>query len=123
MTDHRILIVEDDLIIRMDMEDMLVEEGHVVVGVSNTGEHAVQRAEETRPDVILMDIMLAGNIDGREAALEIRRKFDIPVVYVTAHGDKKTSKSGNYSPMEGYGYVVKPFTKKELMSEIMRVCP
>ncbi len=123
MTDHRILIVEDDVVIRMNMEEMLVEEGHVVVGVSNTGEHAIQKAEETGPDVILMDIQLAGTIDGREAALEIRRKNDVPVVFVTAHGSKNKSLARDFSVPEGYGYIVKPFTKKELMSEIMRVCP
>ena len=68
-----------------------------------------------------MDVMLMGDMDGREATSKIRELYQIPVVYVTAFGDKDTSSSLKIPPPEGIGYVVKPFTEEELGSEIKRL--
>ena len=95
--------------------------GYEVTGIAMTGEAAVEQAGRDRPDVVLMDIMLVGKMDGREAALKIRELYQIPVVYVTAYGDKKTSKAGKFTVPEGFGYIVKPYTKEELESEIKRL--
>jgi CheY-like chemotaxis protein len=94
MTKKRVLIVEDQGITAMDEQEIMSELGYEVTGIVMTGEDAVQRAGRDRPDVVLMDIMLAGKMDGREAALKIRELYKIPVVYVTAYGDKKASREG-----------------------------
>ncbi len=117
----RILIVEDEPITALSEQQMLKDLGYEVTGIALTGEAAVQRAGADKPDLILMDIQLLGDMDGREATRKIRELHQIPVVYVTAFGDKKTSLSLKTPPPEGIGYVVKPFTKEELESEIKRL--
>ena len=121
MTNKRILIVEDEPMTLMNEERMVTNLGYQVVGTAMSGEVAVQRAGIDKPDLVLMDIKLMGEMDGREATLKIRKLYKIPVVYVTAYGDKKSSKSGNFTAPEGIGYVVKPFTEEELGSEIKRL--
>ena len=121
MTKKRILIVEDQGITAMDEQQIMSDLGYEVTGIAMTGEDAVKWAGRDRPDVVLMDIMLAGKMDGREAALKIWELYQIPVIYVTAYGDKETSKAGKFSVPEGFGYIVKPYTKEELASEIERL--
>ncbi len=121
MTKKRILIVEDQGIIALDEAQIMRDLGYEVTGIAMTGEAAVEQAGRDRPDVVLMDIMLEGKMDGREAALKIRELYQIPVVYVTGYGDKKTSKAGKFTVPEGFGYIVKPYTKEELESEIKRL--
>ena len=121
MTKKRILIVEDQGITALDEEQIMHDLGYEVTGLAMTGEAAVEQAGRDRPDVVLMDIMLPGEMDGIEAALRIRESYQIPVVYVTAYGDKKTSNSGTLDVPEGFGYIVKPYTKEELASEIERL--
>ena len=121
MTKKRILIVEDQGIAAMAEAQIMHDLGYEVTGLAMTGEAAVEQAGRDRPDVVLMDIMLPGEMDGIEAALRIRESYQIPVVYVTAYGDKKTSNSGTLNVPEGFGYIVKPYTKEELASEIERL--
>lgn len=121
MTKKRVLIVEDQGITAMDQQRIMNELGYEVTGIAMTGEDAIERAGSGRPDVVLMDIMLAGKMDGRTAALEIWELYHIPVIYVTALGDKETSKAGKFTVPEGFGYIVKPYTKAELASEIERL--
>ena len=121
MTNKRILIVEDEPMTLMSEERMVRNLGYQVAGTAMSGEVAVQRAGIDKPDLVLMDIKLMGEMDGREATLKIWELYKIPVVYVTAYGDKKSSKSGNFTAPEGIGYVVKPFTEEELGSEIKRL--
>ncbi len=121
MTKKRILIVEDQGIIAIDEAQIMRDLGYEVTGIAMTGEAAVEQAGRDSPDVVLMDIMLVGKMHGREAALKIQELYQIPVVYVTAYGDKKTSKAGNFTAPEGFGYIVKPYTKEELESEIKRL--
>ncbi len=116
MADHKILIVEDEEIIARDMLDMLEQLGYHVVAVADSGEEALRRIAETGPDLVLMDIQLKGDMDGVETTDQIRRRFDIPVVYVTGSVDQKTLQRAKVTaPL---GFVVKPFRKKDLHSSI-----
>ncbi len=121
MTKKHILIVEDQGITALDEAQIMQDLGYEVTGIAMTGEAAVEQAGRDRPDVVLMDIMLAGKMDGREATVKIRKLYQIPVIYVTAFGDKKSSKDGQIKVPEGIGYIVKPYTKEELASEIERL--
>jgi two-component system, cell cycle sensor histidine kinase and response regulator CckA len=108
----RLLIVEDEAIVAMDLQQRLERLGHDVVGTAATGEAAIQRAEEARPDVTLMDIRLKGKMDGVTAAAEIDRRFDSPVVFLTAHSDAKTVQRATAT--EPFGYILKPVDDREL---------
>ncbi len=121
MTKKRIMIVEDETITSMSEQQMLENLGYEVTGIAFTGEDAVQRAGADKPDLVLMDIILMGDMDGREATLKIRELYQIPVIYVTAYGNKEASKSLKDPLPEGIGYIVKPFTEEELASEIERL--
>ncbi|MFA7694349.1 MAG: response regulator [Methanoregula sp.] len=116
MTDKRILIVEDETIVAMTIEDALHGMGYSVVGPVSTAEDAIQKAGETRPDLILMDIRIQGEKDGIAAAEEINRLYHIPIVYLTAHSDEKTLERAMKT--QPYGYLIKPFRDRELHSTI-----
>ncbi len=121
MTKKRILIVEDQGITAMDEAQIMRDLGYEVTGMVMTGEAAVEQAGRDRPDVVLMDVVLAGRMDGLEAATKIYELYQIPVVFVATLGDKKSSKAGILNVPEGIGYIVKPYTKEELESEIERL--
>ena len=112
MVNGRILVVEDEHIVAMGMRAMLKSLGYTVTGVASSGEDAVSKAESTLPDLVLMDIMLKGNLDGIEASKEIITRFDIPIIYLTACSDSKVlERTWN----TGYfGYIVKPFDEMDL---------
>ncbi len=88
MTKKRIQIVEDEPMTSMTEHQMLVNLGYDVTGIALSGEAAIHYADVDRPDLVLMDIKLMGDMDGTEAALKIQKLYRIPVVYVTAFGDK-----------------------------------
>ena len=81
----KILIVEDERIIALEMRHNLESMGYDVAAIVSSGEEAVRKAEELHPDLVLMDIILQGEMDGVEAAGQIKNRFDVPVVYVTAN--------------------------------------
>lgn len=112
----RILVVEDEHIVAMGIKKMLKNLGYIVTGVASSGKDAISKAESTFPDVVLMDIMLKGDMDGVEAAKEIRERFDVPVVYLTAYSDSKILERAKKT--EPFGYIVKPFDEKDLHSSI-----
>jgi two-component system cell cycle sensor histidine kinase/response regulator CckA len=112
----RILVVEDEAIVAMDISARLRVLGYEVVGPAPTGEEAVELAERTRPDLVLMDIMLRGGIDGVEAALRIREATGAPVVYLTAYADDSTLRRAKTA--EPLGYLLKPFEERELRTTI-----
>ncbi len=116
MSRSRILIVEDELIVAEDLKMTLNSLGYEVVGVSGTGEHAIELAAEKKPDIILMDIMLAGEMDGITTAAKIRSLYDIPVIYVTAYADENLIARAKLT--EPFGYIVKPFNEREVHSNI-----
>lgn len=112
MANASIMVVEDENIVAMDIENSLISLGYQVVGVASTGEDAIDMAGETRPDLVLMDIMLRGEIDGVEAAEQIRRRYNIPVVYLTAYADGNTLQRAKIT--EPYAYLLKPFEDRQL---------
>lgn len=112
----RILIVEDEGLIARDIEDMVRSVGYEICGIAGTGEEAVEKAETTHPDLILMDIILRGEMDGVEAAEKIREESSIPVIYLTAHTDDDTLQRAKLT--EPLGYTLKPVEQKELITVI-----
>lgn len=116
MTESRILVVEDEAIVAMGIKQKLEDLGHHVVDTVYTGEDAVGTALKTEPDLILMDIVLKGNMDGIEAAAKIRNQLDIPVIYLTAYSDEEVLERARMT--EPYGYIIKPFKKSELNANI-----
>jgi len=116
MAKIQILIVEDDGIIAKDIQNTLEGLGYAVAAITSNAEGAIEKAAETQPDLVLMDIMLEGDMDGVEAAEQIRDRFGIPVVYLTAHADEKTlHRAKTTGP---YGYILKPFNEMELHTNI-----
>ncbi len=121
MTKKRILIVEDQGIAALDEEQTIRELGYEPIGNVMTGEAAVTLACRDRPDLIIMDIKLMGDMDGLEATRKIHELYKIPVLYVTAFADKKRILNGNDTLPEGIGYLVKPFWKVDLAREIEKL--
>ena len=113
---ERILIVEDERITAEHLHDVLTDSGYEVTGLASSSEEAIANAEETHPDIALMDIRIKGEIDGTETARILRERFDIPVVYLTAHADRETL--GRAKGSEPLGYLVKPFQESELLASI-----
>ncbi len=116
MTKAGILIVEDERIIAMDIKHSLLNLGYEVVGMAASGEDAIVKAGESCPDLILMDIMLQGEIDGIEAAEQIRQFYNIPLVYLTAYANDSILERAKIT--QPFGYVLKPFRETELVSNI-----
>jgi len=112
----RIMIVEDELIIGRDVKISLERMDYTVTSVATSAEQALERAERDRPDLILMDIVLPGQMDGVGAAEEIRSRWGIPVVFLTAYADEKTLERAKMS--EPFGYLLKPFQARELRAVI-----
>lgn len=116
MANERILIVEDDGIARVDIQAALEKGGYEVAGMASSGPEAIMQADALCPDLILMDIRLEGDMDGVEAANEISRKYNIPVIYLTVYADDETLQWAKVSaPM---GYLLKPVDHNELKSAI-----
>ncbi len=112
MAHERILIVEDERIATMMISHQLVELGYEPVGPVDSGEEAVARVREFCPDVILMDIVLKGTMDGVQAAKAIQSVYPCPVIYVTAHSDQSTLDRAKLT--KPFGYIVKPVSEREL---------
>jgi PAS domain S-box-containing protein len=112
----RILIVEDEAIVAADLENKLNRLGYHVVGSSAHGAEAVDLTGYHLPDVILMDIRLAGPMDGIEAAEIIRSKHGLPVIFLTAHSDQTTLERARLT--EPFGYILKPYDERELRTSI-----
>lgn len=112
----RILVVEDEALIAEEVRDRLVRAGFVVVGIVDTGPAAVEAASSVRPDLVLMDIRLKGRMDGVEAGEQIYHRFEIPIVYLTAHSDSGTLKRAKTTA--AFGYVLKPFHVDNLLAAV-----
>lgn len=107
-----ILIVEDEYIVARDIAARVERQGYKVAEIVASGEDAVTQAGVTRPDLVLMDIKLAGPMDGVEAAEKIRASLDIPVVFLTAFADEPTLNRAKVT--DAFGYLLKPFEEREL---------
>ena len=103
----QVLIVEDEAIVSMDLRYKLEAMGYSVSAEIRSGEEAVDAVSQHHPDVVLMDIWLSGEMNGIDAAGEIRRRFNTPVVYITSHADQDTLERAKTT--EPSGYLLKPF--------------
>ena len=112
----KIMIVEDEIITAESEKQSLEELGYSVISAVASAEKAIKKAEEDKPDLVLMDIELKGEMDGVEAAGKIHSRFDIPSLFVTAYSDDKLLKRAKIA--EPFGYIIKPFQKRELHSNI-----
>lgn len=111
-----ILVVEDESIVARDIQQSLKKLGYEVLDICGTGEDAMAKAEQLKPDLILMDIMLKGAIGGIEAADYIRSKFNIPIIFLTAYADSSTVAKAKVT--EPHGYIIKPFKEIDLQTNI-----
>src|SRR5262245_60882865 len=105
----RIFVVEDEVIISEDIEQTLVSLGYQIAGTAESGMEALLAVERTQPDLVLMDIQLAGRLDGIQTTAAIRKRWSIPVVYLTSHSDEATlARAKETVP---HGYLLKPFNE------------
>ncbi len=112
----RILIVEDERVTAEDLRDTLTDLGYTVTASVSSGADAIAQAEENPPDIALMDIRIQGEMDGTAAALVLRERFNIPVIYLTAHADSATvARAKDAGPL---GYITKPFQEAALHASI-----
>src|SRR5262245_26953479 len=116
MTPPAIFIVEDEAIVAADLTGKLRQLGYAVSGATARGEDAVGLVCDRRPDLVLMDIRLAGRMDGIEAADQIRTQCGLPVIYLTAHSDNAILQRAKLT--EPFGYITKPFEERELRTQI-----
>ena len=112
MAKGKILIVEDEGIVSLDLEQQLAELGYEVAAVAVSGEEAINKAIETRPDLVLMDIRLKGDMDGVEAVERLQAHFDVPVVYLTAYPDWVTLQ--RVKATDPFAYLLKPVADDDL---------
>jgi DNA-binding NarL/FixJ family response regulator len=112
----RILIVEDDYFVAMELEHQLQEAGFDVVGVASTAEQAIRIGAAERPRLAIMDIRLAGYRDGIEAALELSSKFGIRSIFATAHGDSETRRRAQQA--NPLGWLTKPYSASALLATV-----
>ena len=108
----KIMIVDDDATIQMELEEYLTHLDYTVVGTADTGEGAIETAREIGPDLILMDVNLQGEMDGISAAQKIKEEMDVAVVFITGFGDPEYIERAKR--VEPFGYVMKPFDEREI---------
>lgn len=112
----KILVVEDEAIIAMDIQLMLRRLGFNQLEVVDTGEESIRKVATKKPHLVLMDIKLKGELDGVEAAKQIFYEYRVPVIYITAFGDEDTLERVNGSAR--YGFITKPFEETEFQTTI-----
>jgi CheY-like chemotaxis protein len=116
MRNTKIMIVEDEKIVALDIKDSLEHFGYSVPCMASKGEDAIKMAETYHPDLILMDIVLKGKMDGVETAKIIHDNLDIPIIYLTAYSDEKTLQRAKMTAP--FGHILKPFEERELRTNI-----
>ena len=115
----RILIVEDESIIAEDLKRQIINFGYEVIGMVTSGEAALKITKEKKPDLIFMDIVIEGEINGIQAASRIHKKYRIPIIFLTAWSDDETLNEARES--DPYGYLIKPVNERELLATIKMV--
>lgn len=116
MAKTNVLVIEDESIVSKDIQHSLKKLGYNVVGSASTGEKAIELALDVKPDIVLMDIMLKGKLTGIEAAEEIRKALNIPVIYLTAYADEATLEKAKVT--QPHGYIIKPFKEIDIHTSI-----
>lgn len=114
--DIKVFVVEDETIVSMEIQDRLLGLGYKVCGSAASGEEAIEKITATKPDIVLMDIRIKGEIDGIQVAEHIRNDMDLPFVFLTAHSDDATLERAKNT--EPFGYLLKPFEERVLNSTI-----
>jgi CheY-like chemotaxis protein len=118
MSRTRILVAEDETIVALDIKNCLEDLGYDVLGVTDRADEALKLAAAACPDLVLMDIRLKGEMDGIAAAEQIRRRWGIPIVFLTAFSEESTLQRARAA--EPLGYVIKPFDDRELQAVIAK---
>ena len=112
----KILIVEDDMLIGAKTSMQLTQAGYLVMGIIPTGQTAISSIEEDKPDLVLMDINLMGELDGVQTAGIIRERFQVPIIFLTANADDATfDRARKTKPLS---FITKPFKQKELLRAV-----
>ena len=119
MNSEKILVVEDEWVVAEQLCRSLKDIGYTVCSTASTGDEAIRMVEEHSPDLILMDIVLKGKMDGIEAADRITSQFNIPVIYLTAYTNQEYIERAKLT--NPFGYLVKPYNQKELYATIEMV--
>ncbi|MCX8068870.1 MAG: response regulator [Thermodesulfovibrionales bacterium] len=113
---EKIMIVEDEALTALNLKVNLQSLGFEIVAIESTGNGAIKSAKETKPDLILMDIALADSLNGIEASIEIKKDYDVPIIFLTAYNDEETINKAKMA--EPYGYIVKPIDLRTLKTTI-----
>jgi len=112
----KLMVVEDEFLVAQDLANRLERMGHEVVAVVPSGEEALDRAARDHPDLVLMDILLQGELDGIQAAGELKKRWGIPSVYLTAYAeDRVVQRAVGSAPL---GYLIKPYRNDELKAAV-----
>jgi CheY-like chemotaxis protein len=116
---NKLMIVEDNLLIRMDLEESLLESGFEICATASSGEEAIMKAAESKPELILMDIGLKGEMTGIEAAATVRKGGDIPIIFLSGNSDLKADKLVlEVNPIH---FLVKPVNTNDLIEIIKKI--
>ncbi|PNW39210.1 UNVERIFIED_CONTAM: response regulator receiver protein [Euhalothece sp. KZN 001] len=116
MSTNKILIVEDEAVVSLDIARRLEKMGYEVIARLASGEEALELVQEERPDLVLMDINLQGEMDGIQTATTLYKNYGLPVIYLTAYAGESTLERAKES--KPYGYILKPFKERELHAAI-----
>ena len=111
-----IFIVEDESIVAKDIQQTLEKLGYTVVGTASEGEKAVEIIIELEPDLVLMDIMLKGEMTGIDAAAQLKKEINVPIIYLTAYADKDTLTKAKIT--QPHGYIIKPFKEVDIRTAV-----
>lgn len=112
----KVIIVEDEMIIAQDIKLFVLSLGYDVINIFSKGESLLDKVIQEKPDLIIMDVFLNGQIDGIETAKRLKGLYEVPILFVTAHSDKGTMR--NIERTGYYGYIIKPFKEYELKTAI-----
>lgn len=119
MKKARIMIVEDERVVALDLKKRLIDFGYSDLAFASSGREAIEKAGQFHPDMVLMDIVLEGEMDGIEAASHIHQQLKIPIVFLTAHGDDTTVlRATRTLPTSFIRFVIKPFETNMLKSAV-----
>jgi DNA-binding NarL/FixJ family response regulator len=118
MTDIKVLVVEDEAIVALEIQDRLISQGYRVCGIAASGEKAITIAQSENPDLVLMDIKLKGVMNGIDTAKILKEKLLIPSIFITAFSDENTL--NQIRGFFNYEYLLKPFEEEELNEAVIK---
>lgn len=116
MSKANIMVVEDESIVSKDIQLTLKKLGYNVIGTATRGDKAIELALKIKPDLILMDIMLKGDVNGIRASKRIQKKLNVPIIFLTAYADENTLERVKVT--QPYGYIIKPFKEIDIKTSI-----